>query len=247
MKSWKFYHGTSKPAYESIKKHGFVLGEIRHHNWLAPQGIYFAINRPLVARRYAKRACRSDISEETIVLEANINIPPQDKILDLTSDSGMNRFYKSYVKAQGLFSTTNITKLGQQIPSEYKDYINSIRQKHDETIKILNEANNQSEEKPNCFNWDSVAIQLIIDEDNVQLIIAVIQDGRTFNDSFAGKEPKYKSAPHYHGIRTRDHLQVCVTDLGIIDINSYRVRGKNLDINEFDDDFMSWITCIDCS
>lgn len=244
MNDWKLYHGTSRKMLEIIQQCGFVTGELRFHSWLAPQGIYFVPNRPLIARRFAKQAGRSDFSEP-VVLEVQLRTPDSDRILDLSTDRGMNLFYLAYVKAQGLFSTEKLGHLGKNAPPEYIEYLQSIRQVNQDTLDKLNEAHDKALEDPRRFNWDTVAIRLLIDEHNFQLVIALAQEGTSFNLSFSGREPLFHVAPHYSGVRCRDHIEVCVTDLGLIDLDNMHIRAFDTDAKEFHEDFINFVTAVD--
>ena len=244
MKNWRFYHGTSSKAYESINTYGLMLTDIRYHNFLAPQGIYLVPNRPLIARRFAKQASRSDFSRP-VVLDVKLKLLNSLKILDLTSDTGMNRFYRGYLKAKSLYSIRKAPKLGKNVPDAYKEYIESICDANKQTLKKLEEADNSFKDDPRRFNWDTAAIRLIIDEDDIQIVIAAVQEGTTFNYSFSHREPAFNTVPHYCGIRCRDHIEVCVTDLSIIDLNKIKERPYDQDLKEFEEDFVTWVTNID--
>ena len=244
MKNWKFYHGTSKKAFETIARQGFLLSEFRFHNFLAPHGTYFVPNRPLLARRFAKQAGRFDFSEP-LVLEVPLDLRNAVRVLDLTTDEGMNRFYKAYVEVKSLLSINKTHKLGRNTPVGMIEYFESIRDANAEILAKLDEANNAFQDDPRRFNWDTAAIRLIIDKDKTQLIIAAIQEGTSFNFSFSNREPAYHGVPTYHGVCCRDHLEVCVTDLGLIDFKNIRVRSFASDGRRFHKDFIDWITNID--
>lgn len=244
MINWKFYHGTSSKAYESINTYGLMLTDIRFHNFLAPQGVYLVPNRPLIARRFAKQASRLDFSKP-VVLKVKLNLNNSLNVLDLTTDAGMNRFYRAYLKAKSLYSIRRAPKLGKNTPDEYKEYIESIRDANKQILKRLEEADNSFKDDPRRFNWDAAAIRLIIDEDNIQIVIAAVQEGTTFNYSFSRREPEFSTVPHYSGIRCRDHIEACVTDLSIIDLKKIKERPHAQDLNEFEEDFVAWITNID--
>lgn len=244
MENWEFYHGTSSQAYKSIRTYGFIFTDVRFHNFLAPQGVYLVPNRPLIARRFAKQASRSDFSKP-VVLNVKVNLKKVIRILDLTSDAGMNRFYRAYVKAKSLYSIRKTPKLGKNAPDITKDYIESIRKANKQVLDRLDEADSYFKTDPRRFNWDAAAIRLIIDEDDIQLIIAAVQEGTTFNYSFSRREPEFKTVPHYSGIRCRDHIEACITDLSIIDLKRIKERPLNRDLKEFEEDFVVWITNID--
>lgn len=244
MKNWKLYHGTSRKAFEWIIKHGFLPSEFRFHNFLAPHGTYFVPNRPLLARRFAKQVGRSDFSEP-LVLEVPLRLSNTVRVLDLTTDKGMNRFYKAYVEIKSLLSVSKAPRLGRNTPVERIEYFKSIQDANREILAKLNEANSAFRDDPRRFNWDTAAIRLIIDKDKIQLIVAAVQEGTTFNLSFSNREPEYRGVPSYSGIRCRDHLEVCVTDLSLIDLKNIRIRSLASDSRQFDRDFVNWVTNID--
>jgi len=244
MNNWNLYHGTSKKMLETIQQYGFVLGELRFYNWLSPQGIYFVPNRPLIARRFAKQAGRSDFSEP-VVLEVQLKTPDPERILDLSTDKGMNRFYLAYIKAHGLLSTKKLGNLGSNAPREYVEYLKSIRQVNKHILDKLDEAHDQALKDPRRFNWDTAAIRLLVDEYNIQLVIALVQEGTSFNRSFSGREPRFHAVPHYSGVKCRDHIEVCVTDLSLIDLDNMRIRTFDADAKEFHEDFINFVTNID--
>lgn len=243
MINWKFYHGTSSAAFETIKSHGFILTEMRYCNYLAPQGVYFVPNRPLIARRFAKLSSRNDRSQP-VVLNVKLDIINVKNILDLTTDDGMNRFYQAYEEAKGIYSIHKTPKLGKNIPDEHREYMESIKIINQDIINRLNEADKYYKIEPVRFNWDTLIIQLLIDRYNIQLIIAAVQEGDTFNFSFAHHNYKINLSPNYRGISHRDHIEVCVTDLSIIDINSIQIRPHDDDMREFEEDFIGWMTNI---
>lgn len=244
MRKWKFYHGTSQKRYESIQKNGFLLTERRFHNFLATQGVYLVPNRPLIARRFAKQSCREDFSAP-IVLQVSLNLSKPVRTLDLTSDIGMNRFYEAYVKAKGLYSVKRIPKLGSRTPLDYVEYLKSVEIANQDIVNKLDEADRALQENQRHFNWDTVALDIAVDEDKIQLIIAAIYEGNTFNRTFSSREPNYHGSPHYNGIRARDHLEVCITDLSIINLERIVERPLKKDEREFDPDFIGFITNID--
>lgn len=251
MAKLQLYHGTSSKVYETIQKIGFVFSEPRFHNWLAPQGIYLTLDRPLLARRFAKEIARKDFSDD-IVLEVSIKKPRANRVLDLTTEKGMNRFYLAYVKGKSLLSiSSSISKLGKNLDPDYQDYLESIQTAEKDNLDKLEEANEEFQKDPRRFNWDTLAVSLIVgkyntaEKDNIQLVIAAIQEGTTFNKTFTNREPELNASPNYHGIRSRDHLEVCVTDLSIIDQHSIHVRPSDSDENEFDRNFINWLTNID--
>lgn len=241
MKDLHLYHGTSSKAFELIKKNGFVFGEPRHHSWHGTLGLYLAPNRPLVARRFAKVTANLDFSDP-VVLKVTIKEPESNRILDLTTDTGMNRLYKAYMKTRSLFSLPKSEKLGSNTPKDYREYKESIRSTYGETLKKLEEASNAWKEDPLKFNWDTYAIQSIVTEDGIQLVKTATQEGSTFGALYFHHEPYLKCSPNYRGIRERDHIEVSIYDLGLIEKNSISVRSFDEDKNEFDEDFINYVT-----
>lgn len=244
MREWKFYHGTSRKAFELIQEHGFVLTDPRYHNFLASQGVYLVPNRPLIARRFAKQSGRADFSGP-VVIQVHLNLSGTVRTLDLTTDHGMNRLYKAYVKAKQLYSLQKKPKPTFNAGVEYEEYMHSVLDTHKFILDKLNEADNALQADPKRFNWDTAALDIAVAEDDVQLIIAAVREGNSFNLTFSSREPKYNRVPHHAGVGSRDHLEVCVTDLGVIDLQRIVERPHAEDMCEFDEDFVNWVTNID--
>lgn len=244
MPDWDLYHGTSSKAYDSILAYGFILTEPRYHNFLAPQGIYFIPNRPLLARRFANNAARSDLSFPLVL---NIRLRPSinPRILDLTTDDGLHIFYRAHKRMRGLLEAKKPKKVGPNTPLGYKEYMQSIYETNVDIYKRLDAASKEQKQHESNFNWDTLAIQLVIDEYQVQLIVAAISEGTTFGFTFHKHQPSYATSAFFHGIRCRDHLEVCVVDLNVIDMDSISVRESNKDVEIFDQDYLSWITSLE--
>jgi len=237
MKNWNYYHGTTELSYESIKKYGFLVGDVKYNKYLAPQGIYFVCNRPLIARRFACIAHLSDGSPP-IVLNVKLKIPHSEHILDLTKDDGLYDLYMTHKKIRQLLASP---RLGTHDPHEYN---RTLSEKDKKFMEKINAFQSYSKKNRRTANWDSVAIELLVSMLNIKIVVAAFQEGMTFIKAFSGKEPKYKKSRHFGGIRARDHIEVCVTDPSIIDRKRLSIRDISLDNRDFHDDSLGYISFI---
>lgn len=231
MLKYEFYHGTSRIRYDSIKKHGFVLADPKYRNWLAPIGVYFIVNRPLVALRFSREAAAADDSE-TVLLKVPISCPPNlEQVLDLTTDDGMFLLFRSYELARRLYHAPN-PKLGSNVPPTYAAYRRSLVEKHSRLMETLRKPFDQWKEHKNV-NWDTLAMQVLVDEFSIILIIAALHEGTTFNMRFTSDEPEYVKARSHKGIRARDHIEVCVIDPAYIDVSGITEIDPNHEISKY--------------
>jgi hypothetical protein len=115
MIDWRLYHGTSEAAYGSIKRNGFVLGDHCFLGWLNTTGVYCVCGRPLIAKRFAEREAQRDRSKP-VVLEVPVRIPDSDRILNLTTDEGMNLLFESYEENWRLFTNGATVDQSQGLP-----------------------------------------------------------------------------------------------------------------------------------
>ena len=157
-----------------------------------------------------------------------------DRILDLTTDKGMNLFYLAY---REVYKQSTINKGTRGV--QYNEYFDSVSQEDKHFMDILEQT--QSDDR---FNWDTVAIRRLVMEHDFQLVIAAIQEGTSLNLFFSGREPVCDIVPHYSGINFRDHIEVCVTDLSLIEHNSTSPRDFINDSIEFDEEFKKIVTDI---
>jgi len=213
MFAWKFYHGTSKAAYESIRQTGFVLGKHSFHRWLGTRGIYLVCNRPLVAMKFAERTAMRDGSLP-VVLEVPIHLPKPEHTVNLMTDEGMNLFWESYEANYTLLAKS---KLGSDTPKEYAEYFQAIKIKDVQIRDLLEEAFKGYDAAPTEVNWDTLATATMEVVLKVCMVIAAIQEGTTFNLLFAPAEPSWEKTKSYRGTRVRDHIEICLLDTSYIE------------------------------
>jgi hypothetical protein len=108
-------------------------------------------------------------------------------------------------------------KLGPETPPEYAEYIESKKKEYAALLAKVHDPLTTWQSTGQRVNWDTVAIETVVFTENVALVIAAIQEGTTFNAAFSSTEPAYAKASSYRGIRDRDHIEVCVTDIALID------------------------------
>ena len=65
------------------------------------------------------------------------------------------------------------------------------------------------------MNWDSAAILLIAEEHSKTIIVAAVAEGKSLSTVFINK-PFTHNKSSYIGQCTRDHLEVCITELSLI-------------------------------
>jgi hypothetical protein len=234
MRDWILYHGTTQKRFEFIMQDGFKTGEGRIDNWLAVRGISLVCNRSLIARRFANKA--SDLADGSgpVVLIIPVVWPEERYILDLTTDEGMARLFQGYKAIRRLLAPL---KLGSETPPEYREYMDSLRAADAEFHKWLTCLVDESSSART--NWDAVTIESLVDTLRIQIVIAAIQEGNTFHRTFGGRDPKHDSIPAYHGLRIRDHIEVCVTDPQVIDHTVIQIYDHSTDDNRYGSDFVN--------
>ncbi len=226
--STEYYHGTSQNRLDSIKKNGFLVGDPHYNNWLAPNGIYFVLNRPLIARRFALMVSSEDMSTP-VVIAVKISCPEDNKILDLTTDFGMHLLYIGYTDIERSHKQSR-RKKKSRAPQSYTESLNDSIGEMDEWLKEI--FSDKSE-----VNWDSVSIRYIADLLGIDLIIAAIQEGTAYNLSIAKEQIKHHISKNYKGLRYRDHIELCVLNPNLIIADSIEVRDEKEDEEFFESGF----------
>jgi hypothetical protein len=190
---------------------GFNICPPKYDRWLSPEGIYFVPNSPLLALRFAMISATQDRCEPVVIASKLIGMAKR-KMLDLTSDSGLNKLYKGYERLEVNYKY-NKHELSPRTPDSYfSDLKNKLGHLDGEAGKLL-ELNISH---TSSMNWDSAALRLVAMENNCSIIAAAIQEGNTFNLIFSGKNFNHRISKNYHGIRIRDHIEVCVLDANLI-------------------------------
>jgi len=234
MPKYEFYHGTSRVRYKSIKEHGFMFATPNYRNWLAPVGVYFIVNRPLVALRFAREASAADDSEP-VLLKVPINFPKdRDRVLDLTTDDGMFLLFRGYELARRLYHAPR-SKFGPNIPPGLAEYKKSLMDKYRSLKKTLDEVPFKLWRAHENVNWDSLAMEILRQESSIALVTATLHEGITFNLRFTSKQPVYPKARSHKGIRARDHIEVCVMDVACIDLAGITEIDPEIVTSEYDD------------
>jgi len=150
------------------------------------------------------------------VIKVPVNLPEKRRILDLTTDEGIIELLKKYLETKNLYGNQNdfleinddaiieIKKLSGYSDTEKTGYIESLKS----TIRpYLN------------FKWDCAVITQLVREKNYSMIIAVFQEGESIAYDVYNHKYEEVDSPSYQGIRFKDSLIACITDLDIIDGN----------------------------
>ena len=229
----ELFHGTSCKRYDSIVKCGFQLSSDHYDRFISANGIYFVANRPLVARRFALMAAREDQCEE-VVLSVELKFIANNELLDLTTDNGMHMLYKGYLKLEQLFKQKKRTS-APRTPTVYELSL----EKESENMELFGtKVLTRMSERKKSLNWDSSALAFVAAENNCAVMVAAIQEGTTFNKSFSHEQYTHGTSTNYHGMSYRDHIEVCVLDLALIDMKSLKVRIKEKDFHDYQDEFV---------
>jgi len=224
----KLYHGTSQKRLESILDNGFALGDPHYNNWLSPTGVYLVLGRPLIARRFALSPSAEDGSKP-VVVSLKIKFPTDEKMWDLTTDEGMHLLYIGYTEIERKWKKRK-RQNKSRAPSSY-----TTSKKM--TIEALDGWLDEIFQNDFKVNRDSVVIRYIVELFDIELILASIQEGTTFNYSFSGNEPSYLISANYHGLSYRDHIEFCVLNPSLIVSKSIKIRDKQKDECFFEDGF----------
>lgn len=227
MLSGEFYHGTSSIRLEHIRADGFKLNE-DWSKWLSAKGVYFVLNRPLVALFYARQAALHDSGRyspvEPVVIKVSINFYNETRILDLTSENGMHILFNKYYLVRSKFGSISdfLSVNDKIIRAIWSNTQFSEKEKSDFILSLCRRLRRYSE-----FKWDCAVITDLVNENGYAAIIAVFQEG--LSGAFDCFEYKYhdESTPSYQGIRYRDAIVVCITDLDWIDKSFIEVNLDN--------------------
>jgi len=219
MISGNYYHGTSTHRLESIRKNGFRLGERDDWSkWLCARGVYFVLNRPSVALFFARRAVLTDrgqgIQSEPVVIEVSVNVCETTRMLDLTTEAGMKIFFGKYVTVRSQYGSLDafLSKNDPCIRSVYSADSFSQVEKDDYVGGLMVARRPYSH-----FNWDCAVLTQLVDECGYVGVLAVFQEGNPWCfDYFPEDVYEDETTPHFHGIRYRDAVNVCVTHLDLI-------------------------------
>lgn len=228
----ELFHGTSCKRFNSITQYGFQLSRNHYDRFLSANGIYLVANRPLIARRFALMTSIEECCDE-VVLSVRLKSFDNDELLDLTTDNGMHKLYKGYLKLELLLKQKE-RKSAPRTPTVYEasleNHLSCFETFGDEILKRMSE-----KKKP--LNWDSPALKLVATENNCTVMVAAIQEGTTFNKSFIHEQYTHGTSINYHGMSYRDHIEVCVLDSALVDMESLKVRSKEEDIHYYQDGF----------
>ena len=228
------YHGTSNTRFKSIQTKGFLHGDPHYDNYLAPSGIYLIIGRPLLARRFAEIAAEEDDSTP-VVITLSLNTVTEAETIDLTTDEGMHLIYVGYTAIKRKFKSKRRSSKSRT-PKNYNESLQAEQKAIDLWLDELFDM--ELSTKKNSINWDSPVLKYISQNLDQRLIIAEIQEGTTFNQSYTGKEPRYNKSKNYRGIRIRDHIELCVLDTSIIDETTITERPVKDDKEFFSNGFI---------
>lgn len=218
------YHGTTEPRAKQIIENGFLDCGRRFDRWLASNGIYLVANRPSMALHFAERAIRSDrrlgARDRPMVLSVSVNWPDRGKVLDLTTDQGMSALYDA---CEQLYGHYRPSKPGAVECDELAALKADVRDREQALLELLAEAKSADECSLRKVNWTTVAIDLLVAVHDFAVVVAAIYEGQTFHQMFGTQMPKVSTVPEYEGIRVRDHIEVCVVDLSLIDMDQTSV------------------------
>jgi len=215
LENARLYHGTSLKRWESIRKNGFSLGE-DFSSWLCAKGIYLVCNRPVIARHFAHVRAQKDDSPP-VVLSVSVRSLGPAEVLDLTTDSGMMKFFREYLHQKSILETDPRGFFAKNASSSdgIGVFVKSIEDKQRKTLRPI--------------NWDCLVITWLVQEKKLAAVIAAVQEGNPFSFHFTSQILKYRRVKSYKGIRFRDHLQVCITRPDVIIKSKTRIRRINPD------------------
>jgi hypothetical protein len=232
------YHGTIESSYLNIKAHGFRCSDKNYSNFLAASGVYFFINRPLLAIRRGERFT------DSVLLTSSLLEIPTENVLDLTTDEGMNILWTTYDELNK--KRNDVKRWKEELKTDCDEVRKIYLLSKIEKEKNIFENHFLPAEKwvdgnKKNFNMDS----LVLDHLSRQfiVIISIVSEGVTMQKKFTAFESKYETVEGYNGIRTRNHLEICVTNTNFIDKTS--IREVNIDKNSFHSNFYSHVTSED--
>lgn len=224
MIALELFHGTTRSRAASIASTGFKVGSRRFDRWIASKGVYLVANRPSVAFHFAQRSVASNRGlmaerDEAAVLMVPIQWPSPSKVLDLTSDEGLRRLFDSCERIYGHLRTKTDEISGNSFRAQYK---RDARSREEELEQLLSEALIQREGGLRV-SWTTLAIDMLVEELRCSLVITAFQEGVSFDEAFGNKFPALSTAPEFQGFRVRDHIEVCVVDVSLIEEDKIEV------------------------
>lgn len=239
MISGSYYHGTSSRRLDEILKNGFRLRE-DWSKWLAVKGVYFVLNRPLVALYFARRAVLLDkekgYNSDPVVIKVSIEIE-NERMLNLTTEEGMRLFYKKYLYISEKYGSPKdyLTLNDPSIRSIFEVHGFSDKEKNDYVNSKLKEVRSYKH-----FRWDCAVITDLINENKYAIVVALFQEG--LSGAFDRFNYKYEDEyiPSYQGIRYRDAIMVCVTDL-----NCIGKEFEKLEKYDYEQGYIDKVSCIE--
>lgn len=236
-----FYHGTTSSSLENIMRQGFILSNKNPDwsKWLCAFGVYCVLNRPSIAYYFARQ--RTLIKRDGVpkVIKIPVKMPHRDRILDLTTDEGHVELLKKYLEMKNLYGS-----------------VDAFLEIHDDKfIEILNLPNFTMEEKNDYiqsvqdnlrsyrqFKWDCAIITQLVRERNYAIIIAVFQEGDSIAFDVYNHKYEEPDNPSYQGIRFRDSLIACITDLKIIDGSPSTYSEVDINQLQYPENFLSKVS-----
>ncbi len=214
MLSGDFYHGTSSHRLDQIRQEGFRLFQEDWGKWLCARGVYLVRNRPLVALFHAKWATKLDRSNneesEPVVIRVTIRWHDEKRILNLTTEGGMQELFFKYSEVKKQYgSKEGFLIVEDKIIKSIMEYIELSDEDKKNYVRSMFKGTRTYEH----FKWDCAVITSLVKERGYAAVIAVFQEG--LSGAFDYFEHKYneKNAISYQGIRYRDSIMVCITDL----------------------------------
>lgn len=91
-------------------------------------------------------------------------------------------------------------------------------------------------ERKGEFNFDCVAITLLVAKYRLAVVLAAIQEGKPLNVRWDEYELETPSTEGYKGIRIGDHIEVCVTDHSVI---VWPPVVEPIDRSDYDEEYMN--------
>ena len=88
------------------------------------------------------------------------------------------------------------------------------------------------------FKWDCAVITDLVNKRNYSAVLAVFQEGESMAFDFYKHIYEDEHVSLYQGIRYRDAIMVCVTDLSMIDNDPNTYEIIKLDENNFPGEFI---------
>ena len=210
-----WYHGTTKSRAEKILAEGFLPRAPCDGQWLSASGTYFVIGRPLVAKRFARRACDSLFPpEDEIVLKISPPTLLQSDVLDLSTDHGHLLLYSKY---RELFRW--IKRPAVKVRPHADQYEGDVSEsEQDRWTKIIASYKNKNV-------IDAPMISMVCEDTNAVAVVACLQHGPTWFERSPGDRKSRVGAgtTSYRGIRNQDHIEVAINRLDLIQPDSIEI------------------------